>query len=218
MAEEWISLRAYARHRGVALSAVQKAIETKRVTVVRRNERQHVIAIEKHAADQQWAANTDAVEAARNGKLTTPPEGAATPQAQPPAAAPGGEPGAASPADKPADAGEQGNFLAARIRESELRGQLLELDKLERVGELLPRAIVRQEFTEIFAQLKNAALRIPDRKAQVLAGETDPTRIQRVLSDEIRAVFDEFSRQLSAPTAGVADDPGMGREREAVLS
>ena len=218
MAEEWISLRAYARHRGVALSAVQKAIESKRVTVVRRNERQHVIAIEKHAADQQWAANTDAVEAARNGKLTTPPEGAGAPQPSTPAAAPGGEPGAASPVDKPADAGEQGNFLAARIRESELRGQLLELDKLERVGELLPRAIVRQEFTEIFAQLKNAALRIPDRKAQVLAGETDPTRIQRVLSDEIRAVFDEFSRQLSAPTAGVADDPGMGRERETVLS
>lgn len=208
--EEWISLRAYGRHRGVALSAVQKAIESKRVTVIRKNERGHVIAIERHAADQQWATNTDAVEAARSGKFAQP-----VAETQPPA--PGAE-GQDKPADKPVALDDQGNFLAARVRESQLRGELLELEKLERVGELLPRAIVRKEFTEIFAQLKNAALRIPDRKAQVLAGETDPTRIQRVLSDELRMVFDEFSRQLLAPTAGLADDTGMDRESEVVLS
>lgn len=215
MAEEWISLRAYARHRGVALSAVQKAIESKRVTVVRRNERQHVIAIEKHAADQQWAANTDPVEAARNGKFLQVPAGAAGAAPSEPVASGANEP-AVSGAEKSADA-QDDEFRAARIREAQLRGDTLELDKLKRIGELLPRAVVRQVYAEIFAQLKNAVLRIPDRKAQALAGETDPTRIQRLLSDELRTVFDEFSGQLLAPTAGMADDAGVDREREALL-
>jgi hypothetical protein len=211
--EEWISLRAYAKHRGVALSAVQKAIKSGRVSVIRRDERQRVIAIEKHAADQQWAQNTDALEAARNGKF--PSQGPTA------SAAAGAEAGAQGAIDKPAEkaaaADNQGDFLAARVKESTLRGELLELEKLEKIGELLPRAVVRKEFTEIFAQLKNAALRIPDRKSQVLAGETDPTRVQRVLSDEIRNLFDEFSRQLLAPTAGLADDAGVDREREATV-
>lgn len=212
--EEWISLRAYAKHRGVSLSAVQKAIKSKRVTVVRRNERQHVIAIEKHAADQQWAANTDPVEAARNGKFLQAPSSAA-PAAPAEPAAPAASDPAAPGIEKP-DA-QDDEFRAARIREAQLRGDTLELDKLKRIGELLPRAVVRQVFAEIFAQLKNAVLRVPDRKAQALAGETDPTRIQRLLSDELRTVFDEFSDQLLAPTAGMAEDAGMDRERDTLL-
>lgn len=206
--EEWISLRAYARHRGVTLSAVQKAIESRRITAIR-EKGGRVTGVEKNQADQQWAARTDPAEAARSGTFIAPPG--------PAGAVPASEPGEKSDPVEPLKPDDQANFLTARIREAELRGQLLELDKLERLGELLPRAIVRKEFSEIYSQLKIAAFRIPDRKAQALAGETDPVRIHRVLSDELRQVFDEFSRQLDVPSAGVADDSAMAGERAEVL-
>lgn len=203
----FIGLRAYARRRGVRLSAVQKAIESRRVTAIR-EEGGRITGIDPELADQQWAANTDAVEALRSGTSTDAPLVLSAPagHVQPS--------GTEQPAKEPT--GDQGNFLAARVKEAELRGQLLELDKLERIDELLPRSIVQREFSEIFSQLKNAMTRIPDRKAQALAGETDPVRINRILSDEIRKVFDDFSRRL-AESAGVVDDAGVAPEREAVL-
>jgi hypothetical protein len=217
--EEWMSLRAYARHRGVALSAVQKAIESRRVTAIK-EDGGRICGIEKHQADAQWSANTDAAEAARSGTFQGPgkPAGAAPGDGILVLASGGGLQGDRPPAgEQPSPTGDQGNFLAARVKEAELRGELLELDKLERLGELLPRAEVRRVFSEIFAQLKIAAFRIPDRKAQALVGETDTVRIHRVLSDELRQVFDEFSRQLDVPAAGVVDDSAVVGEREAVL-
>jgi len=217
--EEWMSLRAYARYRDVALSAVQKAIESRRVTAIK-EEGGRIIGIEKYQADLQWAANTDAAEAARSGTFqgTVKPAGAAAGEGVSALAGSAAAQGDKSPAgDQQSPTGDQGNFLAARVKEAELRGELLELDKLERLGELLPRAEVRRMYSEIFAQLKIAAFRIPDRKAQALAGETDPVRIHRLLSDDLRQVFDEFSRQLDVPAAGVADDSAVVGEREEVL-
>lgn len=206
MGQQWVSLRAYARHRGVRLSAVQKAIESQRVTAIR-EEGGRITGIDLVEADKQWAANTDATESLRNGKT------AAALQLTP-APGPGGEkqqPAAGAPLP-----GDQGDFLAARVREAQLRGEILELDKLERIEELLPRSVVSKMFSEIFSELKSAVSRIPDRKAQALAGEVDPARVHRILSDEIRAVFDDYSRRLAGP-AGLADDASVARERETVL-
>jgi hypothetical protein len=96
------------------------------------------------------------------------------------------------------------------VKEAELRGELLELDKLERVGALVPATLMQTEAMEIFAQAMNAVSRIPDRKAQALAGETDPVRIHRLLSDEIRKVRDEFSSRI-ASLAGHAGVEGEGQ-------
>src|SRR5579864_2617541 len=48
-----LSLRAYSRHRGVALSAVQKAIKTRRISVLPDGK------IDSDQADSQWARNTE---------------------------------------------------------------------------------------------------------------------------------------------------------------
>src|SRR5688500_6681009 len=105
--EQWMSLRAYARHRGVALSAVQKAIESRRVTAIR-EEGGRITGIEKNAADEQWAKNTDPVEAARNGKLEhlAPSASSPAPTQEKPAADPQGA----------AASGDQGDYLAARAK------------------------------------------------------------------------------------------------------
>jgi len=228
--EDWIGLRAYARHRRVALSAVQKAIATKRVTVIRRNERGHVIAIERHAADQQWTANTDPVEAARNGKLEAPPPGAAAPLPDTACQVDGGlesraaagnamsgaavgEVPAGVAAASKASAGieDQGDYLAARAKREGFLAKQAELDYLEKIGVLVATAEVQREMSEIFTQLKSNVFRISDRKAQILAAEADPARVHRLLSEEFRTVFDEFSNRLSGDAAaGTA-------EREAAL-
>ena len=207
---EYISLRAYARRRGVSLGAVQKAIESRRVTAIR-EDGNRITGIDPLEADRQWAANTDAIESARNGKFLEPPAG---PVVSGPAAAGGGQPG-----DKPTEQGDQGNFLLARIRGVELDNQLKDLDKLERMGELVPWAEIEAEFGEIFAQHRNAAFRIPGRLAQILAAETDPVRIDRLITDQLRAVFDESSRRLfEGAIADVAGEPRVAAESEAALS
>ena len=53
-----MSQRAYARHRGVALSAVQKAIETGRIS------KQPDGQIDSEQADVEWEQNTQAARAA----------------------------------------------------------------------------------------------------------------------------------------------------------
>jgi hypothetical protein len=71
MAEDWISISEFARRRSCSHTAVQKAIESKRVpeTAVRRNEAGRLAAIEFHAAMAAWDRNTDIDQAARNGKV-----------------------------------------------------------------------------------------------------------------------------------------------------
>lgn len=195
-----MSLRAYARHRGVALSAVQKAIETRRVTAIR-EEGGRITGIEQNQADAQWAKNTDPVEAARNGKLEQP-----APALQ--LSAPGGE-APKPPAGEAAPAsGDQGDYLAARAKREGFLAKQEELNYLEQIGTLVSSADVEREFSEIFGQLKSNVMRIPDSAAQALAAEADPARVNRMLSEQLRKVFDEFSRRLTDAVAGGA----AGRE------
>lgn len=65
--ENWVSLREFARNRGVRLSAVQKAIESGRVTAVKRDEKGRLKAIELNRAMAEWNGNTDLDQAARAG-------------------------------------------------------------------------------------------------------------------------------------------------------
>lgn len=189
-----MSLRAYARSRGVSLNAVQKAIESRRVTAIR-EEGGRITGIEKNQADAQWSKNTDPVEMARNGKLD--------PQPVPPA--PEKTSSAPSEPSPPPAAGDQADYLAARAKREGFLAKQAELEYLEQVGTLVPSADVEREFSEIFGQLKSGVMRVPDSVAQAIAAEADPLRINRVLSDALRKVFDEFSRRLTdAAAAGAA--------------
>ena len=71
VAERWSSLRSYAEHKGVRLSAVQKAIASGRIKpdALRKDRRGRFCGIEWMRADRYWAENTDPDEAAKNGKF-----------------------------------------------------------------------------------------------------------------------------------------------------
>ncbi len=80
MVEEWVSLREFARRRGVSLQAVQKAIASGRVTAVRRadsgadGQPGRITGIEVNQAAAQWNRNTDPNEAAKSGKVIPAPD------------------------------------------------------------------------------------------------------------------------------------------------
>jgi len=208
MAQAMISLREFARRRGVSLGAVQKAIKTGRVTAVEHDQRGRTIGIDEALASEQWAKNTDLVEAARNGKL--PMQAPAARELDMPLAnsAAVEEAPAAAPASAPASgSADQAEYLAARAKREGFQAETAKLDHLERLGLLVSSVAVEQEIGEIFGEVKSNVFRIADRRAQVLAAETDPVRVHRLLSDEFRMVFDELSHRFGADTPGGAEEP-----------
>lgn len=247
VAEQWSSLRAYAEHKGVRLSAVQKAIASGRIKpdALRKDRRGRFCGIEWMRADRYWAENTDPDEAAKNGKFHQVPAVAAGSVAVPAVAtkpaidagsggaeavdASGAEtPGASAPsgAEPPrqvgdlvdaaaaaADgagaapkAGENDSYLQARARREYFNAQSAELEYLKAVGRLVDVAEVNQRLTEILIQVKTSVMQVAERKSQILAAETDPQRVHRILSDELRSALDERSRHFADIAAEGAEE------------
>lgn len=207
----WMSLRAYARHRGDALSAVQKAIATKRIPdeAVRRNEKDHCVAIDQELADRQWALNTDPAEALKNGKnpsalLTSAPPAASntspagTSEREPAGGETEGPVGGSDLlGSSPAAAADDDSYLEARTREKQFQAKKAELDYLERVGDLVSADAIREEQFDIYRQHRDKLEQIPSAVAEKLAAETDPQRIEHLLRTEIRNTLNELSRAFA---------------------
>jgi hypothetical protein len=220
----------YARHRGCAPNAVSKAIDSGRIkAAVVYDAAGKFEGINWEAADALWAMNTDPGEAAKNGKFYVVPPAAQAP-ADPAAplavvaAAPSPEAAVPAVAAAPGAAGMEGEpdllsasresqddnnatYLAARARKEQFAAKSAELAYLQTIGKLVDVAAVRSQLMEALGQLKTSAMRIPDRKAQMLAAETDPARVNRILSEELRSVFDECSRQFADDAAGGIEEP-----------
>lgn len=222
---EWMSLRGYARHRGDALSAVQKAIKDLRVSAaaVKRDTSGKLTAIDREQADRDWALNTDPNEALKNGKWpaghlpNTERAGAATSAhaqgaestgmgaASPLTGSPQLELGAGATANEPPSAapgvGDSQGYLDARTREKQFQAKQAELNYLERVGELVSAAAVRDDQFDIYREHRDKLEQIPANVSDKLAAETDPQRVEHVLRTEIRKTLDELSRALAVDAA-----------------
>lgn len=204
--EEWISLREFARRREVTLGAVQKAIESGRVTSVRRSQAGRLTAIEFNAASTQWNRNTDPDQAGRAGQtpgaVNTPASAAAGPGGGDNAA--GREPPGPSQ-ERPAAAAQDNDefgYLGHRAKREEFQAKRAELDYHERVGTLVSAAEIREQQFTIFRELRDNILAISTRVSPRLAAETDPVRIQVMLDEEHRKALHELSRALAVDIAG----------------
>jgi hypothetical protein len=207
--QRWMSLRAYARHRGVALSAVQKAIDSGRVTAVRRNAAGRLKGIEAIAADAQWLANTDPVESARTTDTLRPAPGPAL-NVAPAGELPLGRPGEASGEDPAppaggaaasADAGKDFGYLEARAKREGFQAKQAELDYLQAIGELVPTAELRSTASRRYRSIRDKLLGIADRQCALLAAEKDPARVHAALTKEIKQVLHELSDDARAEAA-----------------
>jgi len=158
-----LSLRAYAKHRGVSLAAVQKAIHSGRITPNADG------LIDSDRADAEWAAKT------RPGQRRARP---APPAVREPAEAPG--------------AGGLDYFRARAIRESYL-ARLAKIEFEEKTAKLVSRDEVQVAAFTRGRVVRDNLLNIADRLAATLAAESDVDRVHRILSDEIRMALDALA-------------------------
>jgi hypothetical protein len=183
MSKEPMSLRAYARHRGVSLRAVQKALASGRIAA-RADGR-----LDAATADANWARNTAprpipaANPAAKHPVIVPTPEGAHH-HAEP------------RPAREPAEPPRLESGLeyskARAVRESYL-ARLAKIDFEERTEKLVSRDEMKVAAFNRYRTFRDGMLNIPDRLAAVLAAESDPRRTHELLSTEIRKALTEFS-------------------------
>jgi len=153
-----MSQRAYSRHRGCALRAVQKAIEAGRITLVTGPDgKQYVDQVQ---ADRDWDRNTDQAKQtlmhASTGATPAPPSATAPPRV---AASDGGP----DDDDAPEPEGQSDAYRKARAQREEIRRdrELLELEKLR--GNLIALDEVRALAFTAFRTLRDSLLNVPAR-------------------------------------------------------
>ncbi len=166
-----VSLRAYAKHRGVTLKAVQKAIQSGRIRTTSDGK------IDVDQADADWVRNTGPRQA------TIATSSPAPRRAQTSAETPRPEPAAAGPLDYARARAVRENYLA----------RLAKIEFEERSGKLVSRDEVQVAAFNKFRTFRDGMLNIPDRVAAVLAAESDPARVHEILAIEIRKALLEFA-------------------------
>ncbi len=166
-----LSQRAYARHRGVTLRAVQKAIQSGRIQISAGGK------IDPVHADADWSRNTAPTPQRDRPHSSPPAQRAATPLY--------------SPAAEPA-AGGLDYARARAVRENYL-ARLAKIEFEERSGKLVNRDEVEVAAFSRFRTFRDGMLNIPDRVAALMAAESDPARIHEILTTEIRKALLEFS-------------------------
>jgi hypothetical protein len=223
MEDGYISLREFERRFPVTLRAIQKAVESGRVTDVLRTPAGTLRGIHATNAWDEWLRNTDQGESAKSGKMY--PVVASTTHASTPSidSAPEASllgdagqgnalPSPASAVSPPAQSGNAGagstepGFQDHRTKREKFLAEQAELEYLEKVGALVSVSEVDRANEEIWAALKTNAFRMIPKKAAILAAETDPARVERLLTDALTQVFNESSQSFAdAPAGGVEE-------------
>jgi len=158
-----LSLRAYAKHRGVSLAAVQKAIRSGRIATTSDG------MIDSDQADAEWKAKTRPGQ--RRAKPTLP---VAREQTEAPVA------------------GGLDYFRARAIRENYL-ARLAKIEFEEKTAMLISRdEVLVAAFTKA-RTVRDNLLNIPDRLAATLAAEGDADKVHQILTGEIRKALDELA-------------------------
>lgn len=192
-----MGFREYARHRGVTLRAVQKAIEAGRIATVGEGRERKIDAAQ---ADLLWAANTDPAAQSLLYSAGPLPTGDL-------AAAPAAEP--AEDADPPASLASP-EYRAARARREEIRRdrEQLELDRMR--GSLIPLPDAQQVVYTSFRTLRDACMHIGARLKDRCAAQTDAFVVEQLITEEIEGVFSRFdpAKMLEGDDDDDADDAG----------
>lgn len=173
-----LSIRAYARHRGVSHVAVKKAIDTGRITPEADG------TIDPERADRQWEQNTAAPR-----KLSTGPKRAA--QADTPR--PATRETVAEPSTPPLSAGGT-SLLQARTVNEVLKAQLNKVELARRRDELVDRSQAIAHVFKLARAERDAWLNWPARVSATMAAELriDAHSLHVLLEREVRRHLDEL--------------------------
>jgi len=160
-----LSIRAYARHRGVSHVAVKKAIDTGRITPLADG------TIDPEAADAQWAQNT------LQPRKAVAPEAASAPEAHAEALHSAPSPRQPPPARETADANVPPlstggtSLLQARTVNEVLKAKLKQVELAEKKEELVDRAKAVAHVFKLARIERDAWLNWPARVSGQMASQ-----------------------------------------------
>lgn len=170
-----MSLRAYARHRGVALSAVQKAIATGRI------QPESDGSIDPAKADGQWDRHT------RTAQPTTPKASTARPSPAPP--------------PSPPQAGDESrgvDYHKARAIRETYAARLAKLEFEERSDKLISKDDVDIKYFQLARQLRDRLQQIPRKVAPeivaLVVADPDMRGVTDILDVAIREALEDLAR------------------------
>jgi hypothetical protein len=174
-----LSIRGYARHRGVSHTAVQKALRAGRITKGSDG------LLNPTTVDRQWNSNTDETKSrnsvsgnpGRRHRPGSPPLPASSEARSP-------DPTGPSPA-------ETGYIKARAVREG-YAARLAKLDFELRSGSLIEADVVRVTAFNLARRCRDMLLNIPDRISPIIAGCSDSREVHRLLTAEIQLVCAEL--------------------------
>jgi len=172
---ELISQREYARRRGVSRQAVQRAVNSGRISTVAGN-------IDPERADREWVENTDQSKP-RNRITGRPKHARAAGQPAEPMAF-----GASESGD-----GSATGYARARAAREVYQAQLAKLELDVRNGVLVRADEVRVGAFNMARKTRDQLVAIPDRVAATLAATQDPVEVHRILEEEIERVCQEIA-------------------------
>lgn len=185
-----LSIRAYARHRGVSHSAVRKALATGRIVAGKDG------TIDPTAADQQWATSTN-LSKPRNAVIGAPKKRRVPGAPSDPLGTLGS--GAGEPLNGPptGDAARLvASYAASRAAREGYVARLAKLEFEQKSGKLVDADQVRAQLFALGRRARDSLLGVPDRLSPILAGHSDPAVIHRLLTEEITRGLAELT---SAP-------------------
>ena len=166
-----MSLRAYAKHRGVAMSAVQKAIRTGRITTATDGK------IDPAQGDAEWERNT--APRPRHRKSITPGRTAGRTALQVPRQAGTGPQPALDPSSP-------GGYATARAVREQYLARITKIHHDQLAGKLVSRdEVAVEEFNEKRI-IRDGVLNIAERVSAQLAAETDEKKVHEILTTELR--------------------------------
>ncbi|RQR37844.1 hypothetical protein [Burkholderia sp. Bp9142] len=200
--------RAFARHVGVTLRAVQKAIQSGRIVVDSDGK------IDADTAVAAWRRNTD--DSRRS----------LTDQARQTAINRGSNASAPAPDDddidedeeigaKPADAAKEDPSLAT-YRDARAQREIVRLERerleLERDREtVLARDVAERLAFTAFRTVRDNVMNVPVRIKDVLAAETDPVRVEMLLEEELARALASINADALLQDTDEDDDDGSDR-------
>jgi len=168
-----MSIRAYARLRGVSHTAVQKAIKAGRITVNADG------TIDSEKADREWARHTlPHVPKAPAARVVAMPQ-----------------PEAGLPSGAPAD--PVTSYLRARAVNETFKAKVSQLEYEERSGKLIPAARAAEYAAMFSAVVKDTLTALPDRLSPMLAAVDEEKAIHRMLTVEVSAVLKKINKAVA---------------------
>jgi len=178
-----VSLREYARQRGVSLQAVQRAISTDRISVVTREDGKPKI--DPTVANVEWEKNTKKEHRPHNlaRKLQKEVSDARL------------EKSGDKPPKENLAQDEPMSYNDSRTVREAYAARLVKLEYEMKVGTLVSSEDVKQEYFQILRITRDSILNIPDRISSILAAEADAAKVHQILNQELHQALEELSRE-----------------------